>query len=130
MIKLTTGNLLAENVDALVNTVNCVGAMGKGLALQFRKAFPDNYLAYAKECRQHKMQIGRMFVFENSKTINPQFIINFPTKRHWKTASRLEDIEKGLEDLIRIIKLNNIKSIAIPPLGTGLGGLIGTMLNY
>lgn len=123
MIKLVKGNLFEANVDALVNTVNCVGAMGKGLALQFRKAYPENYHAYSKMCRDHKMQIGRMFVFHYNQIANPKYIINFPTKRHWKTHSRLVDIEKGLLDLITVINQYGIKSIAIPSLGSGLGGL-------
>jgi len=123
MIKSTTGNLLEAKADALVNTVNCVGVMGKGIALQFKQAFPDNYQEYEKACKTGQVRIGQMFVHKRNDMFYPKFIINFPTKRHWKTKSRLEDIESGLKDLIERIKQLNIKSIAVPPLGSGLGGL-------
>ena len=118
-----TNNLLAENVEALVNTVNCVGVMGKGIALQFKKTFPKNFKAYAAACLKNEVQIGDMFVFETGYIVYPYYIINFPTKRHWKNKSRLEYIDAGLISLVEEIHLRNIKSIAIPPLGCGLGGL-------
>ncbi|MBI2790888.1 MAG: macro domain-containing protein [Gammaproteobacteria bacterium] len=122
IIEKTSGSLLESNVDALVNTVNCVGVMGKGLALQFKKAYPENFKAYEKACTHHQLVLGKMHVFE-THAVNPRYIINFPTKGHWKAKSRLIDIEKGLAALKQeIIKLN-IKSIAIPPLGCGNGGL-------
>lgn len=123
MFKYKTGNILSEDADALVNTVNCVGVMGRGVALQFKKAFPDNFEAYAEACNNGEVKPGRLFVYKLDQITNPQYIINFPTKRHWKGKSRISDIEKGLKDLQRIIKKMNIKSIAIPPLGSGLGGL-------
>ncbi|MCK9223520.1 MAG: macro domain-containing protein [Candidatus Muirbacterium halophilum] len=123
MIKYKAGDLLKEDVEAIVNTVNCVGIMGKGIALQFKKRFPDNYKMYSFECKQKKIVPGKMFVYETRNVFNPKFIINFPTKKHWKELSKLEYIENGLNDLVRIIKKFNITSIAIPPLGCGLGGL-------
>lgn len=123
MIEFKTGDILAENAEALVNTVNCVGIMGRGIALQFKKAFPRNFKAYATACKQKKMQPGRMFVFETGQLTNPRYIINFPTKRHWRGKSRMEDIETGLASLADEVRLRRIRSIAIPPLGSGLGGL-------
>jgi O-acetyl-ADP-ribose deacetylase (regulator of RNase III) len=123
MIEYRTGNLLGEDVEALVNTVNCVGVMGRGVALQFKKAFPANFAAYAQACRRGEVQPGRMFVYEMDGLTNPRFIINFPTKRHWRGKSRMEDIEYGLLALIEEIRRRGIRSIAIPPLGSGLGGL-------
>lgn len=123
MIEFKTGDVLAAEADALVNTVNCVGVMGRGVALQFKKAFPDNFKAYAKACAREEVQPGRMFVYETGQLTGPRFIINFPTKRHWKGASRLSDIEAGLSALGTEIIARGIHSIAIPPLGSGLGGL-------
>jgi O-acetyl-ADP-ribose deacetylase (regulator of RNase III) len=117
------GDLLKEPVDALVNTVNCVGVMGKGIALQFKLAFPENFKAYKKACDNDKLQIGKVFVTETGKLLQPKYIINFPTKLHWREKSKLEYIEKGMEDLIEKIKALKIKSIALPPLGCGNGGL-------
>ena len=122
MIEFKTGNILEANADALVNTVNCVGVMGRGIALQFKNMFPDNFKAYAAACRRSEVQPGKMFVFETGE-LSPRYIVNFPTKRHWKGKSRIEDIESGLIDLVRVINQKNIRSIAIPPLGSGLGGL-------
>ncbi len=124
MIELTRGNLLEAETESLVNTVNCVGVMGKGIALQFKQAFPNNFKAYAKACKDKNVRLGKMFVFRENKLYGPRYIINFPTKGHWRSKSRLEDIETGLEDLKRVIVENNIQSIAIPPLGSGLGGLL------
>lgn len=122
-IRFVSGDLLREDVEALVNTVNCVGAMGRGIALQFKKAFPENNKVYEKACANHEVQPGRMFVVETGEFTNPKYIINFPTKRHWRGKSRIEDIESGLKDLKQVILLRGIHSIAIPPLGAGLGGL-------
>lgn len=122
MIEYKRGDLLQELAEALVNTVNCVGVMGRGVALQFKKAFPENFKAYAAACQQGKVKPGRMFVFELD-TLMPRYIINFPTKRHWRGNSRIEDIEAGLQDLVRVIREKRIRSIALPPLGVGLGGL-------
>lgn len=123
MIESKTGDLLAVDVEALVNTVNCVGHMGRGIALQFKKAWPENFRAYQAACRRLEVQPGRMFLFETRGLTNPQYIINFPTKRHWRGLSRIEDIEAGLEALVAVIRERHIQSIAIPPLGAGLGGL-------
>lgn len=123
MIEFTSGNILHADVEALVNTVNCVGIMGRGIALQFKNAYPENFAAYARACKVEEVQPGHMFVYDTGALTNPRYIINFPTKRHWKGKSRMEDIEAGLEDLERVIRRKGIRSIAIPPLGAGLGGL-------
>lgn len=123
MIKFVTGNLLDAKVEALVNTVNTAGVMGKGLALQFKKAFPANFKAYEALAKAGKIEIGKMFVFEAGGIVLPRYIINFPTKRHWRGASKLEYIEAGLKDLVSVLLDRKIRSIAIPPLGAGLGGL-------
>ena len=122
MVRISTGNLLRAEVDALVNTVNTVGVMGKGVALQFKQAFPDNTKAYEVACKRDEVKIGRMFVTFTGK-LEPRLIINFPTKRHWKGNSKIEDIKAGLVDLVRVVRDESIQSIAIPPLGCGLGGL-------
>lgn len=123
MIEYKTGDILSEEAEALVNSVNCVGVMGRGIALQFKKAFPENYNAYRARCKHNEMQPGRVFVFETGETVPPRYIINFPTKRHWRGKSRIEDIEAGLASLTEEIRSHRIRSIAIPPLGSGLGGL-------
>ena len=123
MIEFKTGNILTEDAETLVNTVNCVGFMGRGIALQFRKAFPDNFKSYSAACKRKEVKPGRMFVYETGQLTNPHYIINFPTKRHWKGKSRMEDIDAGLVALAEEIRSHNIQSIAIPPLGSGLGGL-------
>jgi O-acetyl-ADP-ribose deacetylase (regulator of RNase III) len=117
------GDILAADVEALVNTVNCVGIMGRGVALQFKKAFPENFKAYEAACAEGSVQPGRMFVFETGTVTNPKYVINFPTKRHWRGKSRMEDIESGLKALVQEIQTRAIKSVALPPLGSGLGGL-------
>lgn len=125
MIEYTTGDILRSDseTEALVNTVNCVGVMGRGLALQFKQAYPGNFEAYAEACEKHDVRLGRMFVYETKRLVNPLYIINFPTKQHWRRNSRIEYIEDGLKDLVEVIRKKNIRSIAIPPLGCGLGGL-------
>lgn len=123
MIKYRTGDLLQADVEALVNTVNCVGIMGRGIALQFRNAYEDNYKAYVAACKRGDVQPGHMLVFETNKLIGPKYIINFPTKKDWRGKSRLEYIDTGLVALVEEIRQRNIRSIAIPPLGSGLGGL-------
>ncbi|EKD88153.1 MAG: hypothetical protein ACD_35C00035G0003 [uncultured bacterium] len=123
MIEYKRGDILKEHAEALVNTVNCVGIMGRGIALQFKKTFPENFKAYAIACKHQEVQPGKMFVYSTGQLILPRVIINFPTKRHWKGKSRIEDINAGLVDLVNIISKYNIKSIAIPALGSGLGGL-------
>lgn len=123
MIHETKGNLLESDVEALVNTVNCVGFMGKGIALQFKQAFPENFAAYERAAKAGEVRPGKMFVFETGVMVNPKYIINFPTKRHWRGKSRIEDIETGLAALVQATKRLGIRSIAVPPLGCGNGGL-------
>ena len=123
MIRFTTGDILAEDVEALVNTVNCVGVMGRGIALQFKKAYPENFHAYAEACKSGEVRPGHMFVYETGALTNPRYIVNFPTKRHWRNNSRMDDIESGLRALANVIRERGIRSIAVPPLGSGLGGL-------
>lgn len=123
MIELRQGNLLEADAEALVNTVNCGGVMGKGIALQFKQAFPENRRLYEQACRAGEVQPGRMFVVPTGYLGNPKYIINFPTKRHWKGKARLEDIQAGLKALIEEVKRLEIRSIAVPPLGCGNGGL-------
>ena len=123
MIEYKVGDMFTEDVEALVNSVNCVGVMGRGIALQFKNLFPENFKAYAEACKRQEVQPGQMFVYESGKMTNPRYIINFPTKRHWRGKSRMEDIESGLHALAREISERNIRSIALPPLGSGLGGL-------
>ncbi len=123
MLTFETGDVLSADVEALVNTVNCVGVMGRGVALQFKNAFPDNYKAYAEACRRSDVQPGRMFTYDRKTITNPRYIINFPTKRHWRGPSRIEDIEAGLCALRSDIQARGIGSVAVPPLGSGLGGL-------
>ncbi len=123
MLGLQTGDILSEDAEALVNTVNCVGVMGRGIALQFKKVFPENFKAYAAACRRDEVRPGRPFVYETGFLTNPRLIVNFPTKRHWRGKSRIEDIESGLAALATLIREQGIRSIAIPPLGAGLGGL-------
>lgn len=119
MITYTRGNILESPAKALVNPVNTVGVMGKGLALAFKHRYPINYATYAKACRDNIIKTGKVSaMFENGK-----YIINFPTKQHWRNPSKLEWIQSGLIDLKECIQLCNIKSIAIPALGSGLGGL-------
>lgn len=123
MIRNSDGNLLAADVDALVNTVNTVGVMGKGIALQFKRAFPDMFKEYSRAAKRGDLQLGQMHVWPTGQLDGPTYIINFPTKAHWKSRSRLSDVESGLDDLVRVIKDLGIGSIAIPPLGCGHGGL-------
>ncbi|MCK4826958.1 macro domain-containing protein, partial [bacterium] len=123
MIVHATGNLLQSGAEALVNTVNCIGYMGKGIALQFKKAFPENFKAYQRACKVGKVKPGNMFIFETGTMTNPKYIINFPTKRHWREKSRVQYIEAGLDALIKDVQRLGIRSIAVPPLGAGYGGL-------
>jgi O-acetyl-ADP-ribose deacetylase (regulator of RNase III) len=123
MFEYRTGDILQADAEALVNTVNCVGIMGRGIALQFKNAYPKNFEAYELACRREEVQPGRMLVFETGQLTNPKYIINFPTKRHWRGKSRMEDIDAGLKALADELRSRRIRSIAIPPLGSGLGGL-------
>lgn len=117
------GDLLRADTDALVNTVNCVGFMGRGVAAQFKRAYPDNFRAYELACNRGEVFPGKMFVFATGRVTRPRYIVNFPTKRHWRGKSRIEDIESGLKALVEEVTARGIESIAIPPLGCGLGGL-------
>lgn len=123
MIEFKTGDIFESDAEALVNTINCVGIMGRGLALQFKNRYPENFRAYQQACKQEIVKPGKMFVFETEQLVSPKWIINFPTKRHWREKSCIEYIENGLTDLLNVIQEKNIHSIAIPPLGAGLGGL-------
>lgn len=122
-MEFTKGNILRADTEAIVNTVNCVGFMGRGIAAQFKREYPANFKAYEAACRRKEVVPGRMFMFDTGQLTNPRFIVNFPTKRHWRGASRIEDIESGLVALVGEVEQRGIKSIAIPPLGCGLGGL-------
>lgn len=123
MIEYTKGNILKADVEAVVNTVNCVGVMGRGIALQFKKQYEDNFKAYKRACDDGEMELGKMFVFDRGSFLNPRYIINFPTKGHWRGKSKLRDIEVGLQSLVEEVQSREIESIAIPALGCGLGGL-------
>jgi len=124
MITFTEGNLLDAKAEVLVNTVNTVGVMGKGIALMFKEAFPENFRAYVDACKNKEMEVGRVFVTERHNWVGgPKWIVNFPTKKHWRNPSKIEWIKAGLEDLKRFIVRNNVRSIALPPLGSGNGGL-------
>lgn len=122
MIQYTKGDILKADVEALVNTVNIVGVMGKGIALAFKKAFPENFEAYYQAYQEGNLEIGKMLVFPTQKMF-PKYIINFPTKKHWRHPSKYEYVREGLIDLVEVIKEYEIQSIAIPPLGCGNGKL-------
>ena len=119
MISYVRGNLLEADVEALVNTVNTVGVMGKGIALQFKNRFAANFLAYAQACKLGQVQTGLMFVTEPQELMGPRWIVNFPTKRHWRDPSRLEWVVDGLQDLRSFLVSNAVPSIALPALGAG-----------
>ncbi len=123
MLELKQGNLLEEDAEALVNAVNCVGVMGKGIALQFKQAFPENFQQYKKACDAKEVQPGRMLTVPTAKLFNPKYIINFPTKRHWRDKSKIEDIQTGLKALIAEVQQLGITSVVIPALGCGNGRL-------
>lgn len=124
MINLTQGDLLKQDdVDAIVNTVNCVGVMGKGIALQFKRKWPGNFKAYAAACKSGSVRPGRMFIHDTGGLVRPNYIINFPTKDHWRGASKLAYVRDGLVDLVAQVDRLRIASIAMPPLGCGNGGL-------
>jgi O-acetyl-ADP-ribose deacetylase (regulator of RNase III) len=123
MIEMKQGNLLEQDAEALVNAVNCVGVMGKGIALQFKQVFPEVFEQYKIACGAGEVIPGRMFTVQTARLVNPQYIVHFPTKRHWKERSRLEDVQSGLVALITEVERLGIQSIAIPPLGCGNGGL-------
>lgn len=123
MIRFTQGDLLESPAEALVNAVNEVGVMGKGIALRFREAFPENTRRYMDACRAKRVRVGRMFVVREQNPMGQRWIINFPTKRHWRQPSRLEWIRDGLNDLVRVIQDRGIRSVALPALGCGACGL-------
>lgn len=123
MIAYLCGNLLEDDAQARVNTVNTVGVMGKGIALQFKQRFPANFVAYAQACRLGQVQTGRMFVTEPGELTGPRWVVNFPTKQHWRDPSRVEWVMDGLQDLRSFLVGNTVESIALPALGAGLGGL-------
>lgn len=123
MIRYIQGNLLEADVQALVNTVNTVGIMGKGIALMFKEAFPENFRLYAAACKRGEVEVGRMFVTERPGLAGPRWIINFPTKKHWRDRTQIEWIRSGLEDLKNVLEEKGIRTIALPPLGCGNGGL-------
>ena len=122
-MRFLQGNLLDAPTEALVNTINTVGVMGKGIALMFKEAFPDNFRAYEEAVKRKEVRVGHMFVTENLVLDGPKWLINFPTKKHWRQPSKLEWIADGLKDLRRVIEEKGIHSIALPPLGCGNGGL-------
>lgn len=123
MITFTTGNIIESQTEALVNTVNCAGVMGKGIALQFKQAFPNVFKEYARACRAKEVKPGQMQIVPLGRLEGPKYVINFPTKRHWKGPSRIEDIKSGLDALVEDVRRLNIQSISLPPLGCGNGGL-------
>ena len=123
MLRYTQGNLLDAPAEALVNTVNEVGVMGKGIALMFKDAFPPNTAAYEQAAKSGQVHVGRMLITETRSLVGPKWIINFPTKRHWRQPSKIEWIREGLKDLARVLIAYRIHSVALPPLGCGNGGL-------
>lgn len=123
MIVYKKGNLLEDEAEALVNAVNTVGVMGAGIAKQFKEKFPEMFDKYKKACQQGEVKLGKMHVVPVETEVGKKYIVNFPTLEHWTDKSKLSDIETGLEDLVRVVKEKEIKSIAIPPLGCGVGGL-------
>lgn len=123
MIYYVRGDLFRSGAEALVNPVNTVGVMGKGLALQFKERYPENYLVYRLACQRGEVRIGKVLAYDLGPSSSPRYILNFPTKAHWKDPSRLEYIRAGLVDLVRVIRELGIQSVAVPALGAGLGGL-------
>jgi O-acetyl-ADP-ribose deacetylase (regulator of RNase III) len=129
MIEFVQGNRFDADVEAIVNAVNCVGVMGKGIALEFKNRFPDNFVAYKAACDTGQLQLVRVFTYDNGPSATPRYIVNFPTKNHRRDASHLQDIRSGLESLASEIDRRKIGSIAIPALGCGLGGLDWNMVR-
>lgn len=123
MIHYLSGNILESSAYALVNTVNLLGVMVKGIALQFKKSFPNNYKAYKQACQNKNIDIGKLFVTKENTVLGEKMIINFPTKTDWRKSSEYSYIDAGLDDLVKVISINQIKSVALPPLGSGNGGL-------
>lgn len=129
MIKFLQGDLLQSDAEALVNTVNTVGVMGKGIALQFKNQYPKNYKIYKEACKKGELKVGEVLVVKDGDILCEKYIINFPTKEHWRSPSEISYIQEGLEALKESIKEYNIQSIAIPPLGCGNGGLDWTVVK-
>ncbi len=129
MIEYKSGDILQENVEAIVNPVNCHGVMGKGLALQFKNKYPENFRQYKEACENNEIVPGKMFIHYTNIPVNPRYIINFPTKLDWRSSSKIEYIDKGLDDLAKEIERLFIQSIAIPPLGCGFGNLDWDIVN-
>ncbi|HEY9132202.1 MAG TPA: macro domain-containing protein [Dyella sp.] len=123
MITFTQGNLLEARAEALVNTVNTVGVMGKGIAMMFKERFAENFRCYAAACKAKEVHTGKMFVTEVNELDGPRWIVNFPTKQHWRGSSKIQWVTEGLQDLRHFLIENKVKSVAIPPLGAGNGGL-------
>lgn len=118
--------MFEEPTEAIVNTVNCVGVMGKGVALEFKRRWPDNFKAYKRLCGDKTLSPGKMFVFDNNDFLTQdkhRYLINFPTKQHWRSRSKIEYVKDGLIDFIEQVREFDIKSVAVPPLGCGNGGL-------
>lgn len=122
MIQYKKGNLFDDRSEAFVNAVNTIGVMGAGIAAQFKQRYPEMYKQYKLDCQAQKVKLGKMNVFERPSD-NPRVIVNFPTLEDWGDQSKLSDIEAGLVDLVDVVKQHDIQSIAIPPLGCGVGGL-------
>lgn len=125
-LRFTTGNMFESLGEAIVNTVNCVGVMGKGVALEFKRRWPENYRAYKRVCDTGALRPGKIFVFENQDMFDPQgrrFLVNFPTKDHWREGARMEFIDHGLDDFVSWMQRLRIRSVVMPPLGCGNGGL-------
>ena len=122
-IEFVKGDIFEADVEALVNSVNCVGVMGRGIALQFKERFADNFTQYKAACDRGEVQPGRMFITETGKVGEPRYIINFPTKRHWRGKSHLKDIQNGLKSLAEELSRRTISSVALPALASDLGGL-------
>lgn len=123
MIEYTQGNLLEADVEAVVNTVNTVGVMGKGIALMFKERFPANFKAYQAACKVGGVEVGQLFVTSVDELAGPRWIINFPTKQHWRNPTQIEWVKEGLTALRTFMVKHDVRSIALPPLGCGNGGL-------
>ncbi|GAA4913719.1 O-acetyl-ADP-ribose deacetylase (regulator of RNase III) [Stackebrandtia albiflava] len=120
MIALVGGDLLKDDADVLVNPVNVVGVMGRGLAAQFKRAYPENFAAYRRACERGELRVGTVLAVPIP---HARWVVNLPTKRHWRAASRLEDVAAGLDGLVDFLERTPVDSVAVPALGAGLGGL-------
>ena len=119
MLHFKTGNLFDSQAEAYVNAVNCKGVMGKGIALQFKRTYPDMFREYKARCERGEVRLGELTTFQAESKL----VVNFPTKDHWRSKSTLEPIRTGLAALRELIEQEAIPSIALPALGCGLGGL-------